>query len=127
MLFLKLKKQKFTQFPASTTLAVTLNGNPPVNLTFDNSDFMLDYVLSKNFNINFIPSTGSLDLEISRPNMKSTPPPPQPNLLWQTDSNSKPITDSKGNCTLYSDAIEDLAIVCYYTATPKDMPKYFGG
>lgn len=118
--FLRLRKDKFQKQPPALTFdlktPVPADKHP---LRIDDTDFMIHYMMHWQSAVRPIAATGlTIDFEVPRSKI--------PDELRKKDNTGLPIVDSKGNYTLNADAIEDLAIVCYYTATPKDMQKYFG-
>lgn len=122
-LYLRLKKQSFTESPDGETLAISLNGKNG-NLSFDDSDFMVDKMMHWETLVKPV-LADKLTVDVEVPRQKSIVT--NPNWMWKQDDSGNYIVDSNNDYTLDPENIEDLIIVCYYTATPKDMPKYFGG
>jgi Tc toxin complex TcA C-terminal TcB-binding domain/Neuraminidase-like domain/Salmonella virulence plasmid 28.1kDa A protein/Fibronectin type III domain len=119
--YLKLQKDKFQkQSPPALTFALITPVPTDIHpLRIDDTDFMIHYMMHWQSAVRPIPATGlTIDFEIPRKSI--------PDDLRKKDDTGKPLVDSEGHYTLDADAIEDLGIFCYYTATPKDMPKYFG-
>jgi len=145
--YLKLRKDKFQEQPhdpLTFALKTPIPMDKTPTLRIDDTDFMVHYMMHWQSAVRPIDATGlTIDIEVPRRNgviAMTSPKVPNniPNELWIKDSTRHDHVDSQGyiidttlplpdsDYTLNADAIEDIAIVFYYTATPKDMPKYFG-
>ena len=107
--FLKLRKDSG---PLPFNLKLNQDYSVDGQLTKDDNDPMIDYMLHWESAVKPVAASGlTIDIEVPRSSI--------PDELQKDDN-----TNSQH--TLNATIIEDLAVVCYYTAKPKDMAKYFG-
>jgi len=111
-IFLKLRKDKVQDGVnlSFNLISPTATGTSP-QLTKDDNDYMIDYMIHWESAVRPIAASSlTIDIEVPRSSI--------PTGLQTKNTSGQPILDSM--------AIEDLAVVCYYTGAPKDMVKYFG-